>query len=88
MKVAVNTLVSLLIFLQQQKKGTKSKVKERRAKLAMKIILRGTSANKEGHDGTGLRGCPIEALYVIVVWPYKWEERFFHRLNFNNKKRS
>ena len=70
MKVAVNTLVSLLIFLQQQKKGTKSKVKERRAKLAMKIILRGTSANKEGHDGTGLRGCPIEALYVIVVWPY------------------
>ena len=33
----------------------------------MKIILRGTSANKEGHDGTGLRGCPIEALYVIVV---------------------
>ena len=52
----------------------------------MKIILRGTSANKEGHDGTGLHGCPIEALYVIVVWPYKWEERFFHRLNFNQKK--
>ena len=38
------------------------------------------SANEEGHDGTGLRGCcSIQALSILLLSDYmKWEEILFH----------
>ena len=70
------------------KKATKAKVKGGKTKLAVKTrctFLQGTSANKEGHNGTGLRGCrSIQALYnlqVIVVWKYEVKREIVSLIN-------
>ena len=68
MNLAVNTLQDLFSnknvheTLGQGKRGQGQTGREDR------YFWQGTSANKEGHDGTGLRGCrSIQAFHTLLL---------------------